>query len=356
MESTNPNVPQQNPSEGYNWRNFKNTICHILKSDLFYFFLGILILVTIVLYCKIDQVKQDFNKRMAAVEKARIFESHFHTNTFSLDSMRIVVNKDSAYSVEKYMTSVSDSVKYICDSLVHQANINTDRVRDSLFLGFNQVITSHVHKLDNALADIRQETNNNLTQVETRVTLWIGVLAIIGAFIPLVVQLNMRREIDKKMEEMSRKEGELKNTVEDLEFSIKKNLLINGMDCLLDLMKTLNSGGESNEDLRREVLGHIKAETFELLNEFASKDLNAKERCELLLIMIEYKSVFRKLHPFVKSDIRLSMEFIEINDWIGALCRLLLPGNHPENNDQNIKDYLIGFMRKIERLPLVFPV
>jgi hypothetical protein len=52
--------------------------------------------------------------------------------------------------------------------------------------------------------DIRQETNNNINVLNGWLSFWIGILALMGVFIPLVFQYKKNKDDEQKMKEMQK--------------------------------------------------------------------------------------------------------------------------------------------------------
>ena len=94
-------------------------------------------------------------------------------------------------------------------------------------------------RLLNGLNDLRQETNNVIDKQNGWLSFWIAILALVGALLPLLIQMNMQQEQRHKFEEEKKNiqsvlnetkdfkttmQNELKETSNSLKSEIKKEL------------------------------------------------------------------------------------------------------------------------------------
>ena len=79
-----------------------------------------------------------------------------------------------------------DSLNFKIDSAIRLINTWNKQCNDNLLHGFN---------------DLRQETNNVIDKQNGWLSFWIAILALLGALLPLLIQMNMQQDQRHKFEE-----------------------------------------------------------------------------------------------------------------------------------------------------------
>ncbi len=77
----------------------------------------------------------------------------------------------------------------ICDSCSEYDSIISAVVANQLTI---------IKRQDDLINDIRQETNNNLDKTSSLISFWIGIIALLGVFVPLILQFRLYY-IDKSL-------------------------------------------------------------------------------------------------------------------------------------------------------------
>lgn len=89
---------------------------------------------------------------------------------------------------------------------------------------------------DDLVNDIRQETNNNLEKTHALLSFWVGVMALLGILVPLLLQFKLRHnaemEIEKIKEECHKLIGRIEESKKDLDYLNDK---LRSQDCLNEL-------------------------------------------------------------------------------------------------------------------------
>ena len=270
-------------------------------------------------------------------------------NTISIDSITVVDGNSEKSKVKKSVvvdSIINLSTIVLCDSLMSSSNDKYKVLQDSLFNTFVTTVQNrhneHLSKLDNALLDIRQETNNNLTKIETRVTLWMGILAFIGIFIPVFLQLNLRKEIDKMEIRINDSQKKLDSEV----FKVQINSFVG---CILILYSASNSN-EENIQLINKLFSLLKKKTEEITVIYNfQKGVDQKEKAaDLLLCLVEYRSLFRKLHPYFRNEHKV---IFRIDSTIKILSNLLV-NTIIEDDKPKINRLLRNFVNEVAKLSI----
>jgi hypothetical protein len=140
------------------------------------------------------------------------------------------------------------------------------------------VLKERVNKLEQLnerlVDDIRQETNNNINILNGWLTFWMGLLALVGVFLPMVFQYKMKKEDEQKLEELKTKFAEERlrfqclmqeNHLQSLVYSIS-----NGIDYQL-----LLDGPHAND-----ILNRLYKESLDCFNEIVQIILGESRREE----------------------------------------------------------------------------
>ena len=198
----------------------------------------------------------------------------FLSLVFALTHCCVSTNIDQTKkSLEKQINEIEGRVP-INIEFVSESTKNSCH-QDSLMKQFISSIehwqNNYAGKLDNALLDIRQESNNFLSEVETMVTLWMGLLAIIGIFVPIIMQISYRHDMEKisekiksmekisikikSMEEISEKISEkISIKIKSIEDNIEKHVILiekNKISATIESFSCLHSISNSGSEDRR---------------------------------------------------------------------------------------------------------
>lgn len=137
----------------------------------------------------------------------------------------IMAGRMYSYSeVLAYGPSPSKSDQAVLNNCITEIdNIKVPEISDSISdaveaIRRNQLLV--LQQQDNLLNDFRQEMNNNINKTNTWLSFAIGIMALVGVFIPVAIQFKIRSE-EKDIAEKRRKE--LDRKLEDLDQQAEKN-------------------------------------------------------------------------------------------------------------------------------------
>lgn len=102
---------------------------------------------------------------------------------------------------KQYDSYFRETSKGILEELAH---IKEKNIQDSIL---ESVVASQIMILkrqDDLVNDIRQETNNNIEKAHALLSFWVGILALLGVFVPLILQFKMHHYAKKDIEDLKR--------------------------------------------------------------------------------------------------------------------------------------------------------
>lgn len=103
--------------------------------------------------------------------------------------------------------------------LAELQNIKATQGFDSIVstVAANQLVI--IKRQDDLINDIRQETNNNLDKTNSLISFWVGIMALLGVFVPIILQFKIhhvaKSDIDKIKSEAETKVNEAEVKIND---------------------------------------------------------------------------------------------------------------------------------------------
>ena len=68
-----------------------------------------------------------------------------------------------------------------------------------------------VESQDNLINDLRQETNNNIDKINALISFWVGIMGLLGVFVPLILQFRLHYTDKKLRDELDEKQMRLES-------------------------------------------------------------------------------------------------------------------------------------------------
>lgn len=68
-----------------------------------------------------------------------------------------------------------------------------------------------VESQDNLINDLRQETNNNIDKINSLISFWVGIMGLLGVFVPLILQFRLHYTDKKLRDELDEKQMRLES-------------------------------------------------------------------------------------------------------------------------------------------------
>lgn len=127
---------------------------------------------------------------------ALIWAFHYHNNV----QVDIIV---------KRMDNVFDSIHTTVKSYPTPLFLpDSKRIRDKQgnywlseqdFEVLEKALTYHNQKVETACSEVRNEISNDITRLNTWISLWMGILAVLGVFVPIAINIASIKSIEKEI-------------------------------------------------------------------------------------------------------------------------------------------------------------
>lgn len=144
--------------------------------------------------------------------------------------------------------------------------------------------------LSQGLDDLRQETNNVINKQNAWLSFWIGILAIVGALIPLLFQLKAQQNIDSEIKRIENQ----RIAIENLRLSSEISKLSFTLIAIID--NTLSINGIDRNRIINDVLDNLCGSTrkfFDYIRRNELRDIDNDRIClrnVLLQLLAAYNS------------------------------------------------------------------
>lgn len=228
--------------------------------------------------------------------------------------------------VDSIYTSTHWNNRYFHPSVT----INIDSVHvtypvelDSLVLCLSEIDRLYKEYYNDALNDLRQESNNNINKWSAWLGFWISILALLMGLLPIAIQFKLSNRSEKRLErEFKRLEEQFHKKEEELELRLSrkskivdynlrkqelgrlKSKVVNVINAI-DLSKNnkLLTDSQERELLLRALLVDLRKQLCEFVKENKKVNVCKKEDKynDLLIVLIEIHGVVTKLIPHFQS-------------------------------------------------------
>lgn len=223
---------------------------------------------------------------------------------------------------------------------------------DSIISLINEWNKYREKSLDQRMSDLRQETNNLIEKQNAWLSFWIGILAIVGALIPALLQMRNERRIDSEIDRIKKQQDE----IEELRLPIVISQLSSTLISIVDNVRFINSTDRSkyvnevHDDLcnRTEFFFNSVKTNNDLYNIDGNNSITCLRNIILQLFaaynachqLLQGRSGTRQLSKLVNS-IRVVLDIIEkiINS----------NGQHDGNQRQALRDALDGLLVQMKK-------
>lgn len=201
-----------------------------------------------------------------------------------------------------------------------------------------------IARQDRMVDDLRQETNNTINKVNGWLSFWMGIMAILGVFVPIALQFKLYRETRESDRNLKKQHEEDRNRIEDclrqcqadikgeyvrVEADIQRThkSIIEEINKEVDLLKFSGSiksfqnladcpslsNNETRGLLMRKNWDEIVRITKRVINSYfhdtGSRDQNLTYQLSIVLIQTaDVLSTIRKLHPHRSRRLQSLME------------------------------------------------
>lgn len=194
---------------------------------------------------------------------------------------------------------------------------------DSVISVINEWNKYREKSLDQRMSDLRQETNNVIEKHNAWLSFWIGILAIVGALIPALLQWRNERRIDTELDRIKKQQDE----IEELRLPTVISQLSSTLISIVDNVRFINSTDRSkyvnevHDDLcnRTEIFLNSVKTNNDLYNPDGNNSITCLRNIILQLYaaynachqLLQGRSGTRQLSKLVNS-IRVVLDIIEI--------------------------------------------
>lgn len=169
------------------------------------------------------------------------------------------------------------------------------------------------------LDDLRQETNNVINKQNGWLSFWVAILTLIGALLPLVIQLNTQQKIDSEIEGLNKKSQDLENTMLFSEISKLSFTLIN---CAND--KWVKNSSNRN-DIINGIFDDICKNTNGLISTIKRNNAldDVGNRTHIKMVLMQLYTTYTTCELILSTSYkirRLSKLKYDISTILGKLC------------------------------------
>lgn len=223
---------------------------------------------------------------------------------------------------------------------------------DSIISLINEWNKYREKSLDQRMSDLRQETNNLIEKQNAWLSFWIGILAIVGALIPALLQMRNERRIDSEIDRIRKQQDE----IEELRLPIVISQLSSTLISIVDNVRFINSTDRSkyvnevHDDLcnRTEIFFNSVKTNNDLYNIDGNNSITCLRNIILQLFaaynachqLLQGRSGTRQLSKLVNS-IRVVLDIIEKN--------INSNGQNDGNQRQALRDALDGLLVQMKK-------
>ena len=113
-------------------------------------------------------------------------------------------------AITERIDNISDSIciankAYPCPVFLPDAERHRDKrgnywLSEQDFVILEKALLYHNKRIETICSEVRSEVSNDMTRLNTWITLWMGILAVLGVFVPIVINITSTRNIEKEIE------------------------------------------------------------------------------------------------------------------------------------------------------------
>ena len=113
-------------------------------------------------------------------------------------------------AITERIDNISDSIcitnrAYPCPVFLPDVERQKDRrgnywLSEQDFVILEKALLHHNKRVETICSEVRSEVSNDMTRLNTWITLWMGILAVLGVFVPIVINITSTRSIEKEIE------------------------------------------------------------------------------------------------------------------------------------------------------------
>lgn len=117
-------------------------------------------------------------------------------------NLRIERNEIDSLYIKKYL-SLQNNL------LISEPNYQYDSIITKIIA--NQI--DIIKEQDTLVNDLRQETNSNIDKINALLSFWVGIIALLGVFIPIALQFKLRADSNERMNVIEKRFHKIKKDI-----------------------------------------------------------------------------------------------------------------------------------------------
>ena len=239
------------------------------------------------------------------------------------------------------LSHVVDTTKNLGVFLLKNNNGTVDTLRNSSILSKNEVdriINGQkivMERQDAMVQDMRQESNNLINKMNGWLAFWLGIMAVIGVFVPVALQFKLYRERRDEDLEYKEKLDERTNEFEKRSRSLEYATLVRNFQYVFDSpeIRTKEFKGSVLEGIWKEIVGKLR----DIIEDYLTHRCDTKAIQDLTVALVLTTNVLSLIRSFTPRKIRNVSGFIsETTGIINAINGL---ESDKENIRKRLEDY-----------------
>lgn len=255
-----------------------------------------------------------------------------------LDKAEYEPDKPNAYTIPYVLQEIKFKEGDSINILTYTANEHVD----SLIANTQEIIRRNqwlVSQHEHIINDIRQENNNFIDKVNTWLTFWTAISAILCALIPMAIQFfNLRLERKRILSSIIPLKNDIihfKTELKGLHITIQRERKISEGLVMLStgVESSLIDPGKLTHDsyiynLWSSICSFLSEKKDNILKANNLDDINKFELIDLLLHMYDYMNQLQRIIPKYNSR-----KFFQCNDKIRELYKSILENKYTETSE-----------------------
>ena len=245
-----------------------------------------------------------------------------------------LIHKD----IDKQWLYMRDKIQYSPLWFPNDSSVMT-RQEARAIIESQQLVIAHE---DSLADDLRQETNNLINKMNGWLGFWMGIMALLGVFVPLALQFRLSKEsrineekleekVQKKIQQLEHEREKLK----ELDFTVLVRNFHNICDCEETKMFEIRS------NLLSEIWAKIKNHVDLIIHRYCNSKYNDGNRSDmkqqLTIVLIQVSNVLNQLLVLSKRHNRyLKNLYVDTGTLITSL-------NTPGFNESDLRESLSNY-------------
>ena len=273
------------------------------------------ILYIILLWMCLSQMRQSGDVKTRLISKEVIPEMRYIVLPSSINSIDSMAKINS--EIARFDTKMDSAIK-----LINTWN-NSCNERERLLRG---------------LDDLRQETNNVIDKQNGWLSFWIAILALVGALVPLLIQMNMQQDLRHEYDKIDK---ELERLRSNRYYSEISKLSFTLIECSESILRIGDSKRNEYCDDLLNKLHNMTGSFFATITENNSLK-NFDMINDLKIVLIQLLAAYNACKALMTQKHRLK-DLEKVTTSIGEIIQNLYDENNDKNNidNQKLTDLLV---------------